>query len=81
MRLRIEACRIHQPLATISICTCTFRRPALLTRLRAGLDALVTDGLFTFPVVMVDNDRAESVRAAVEVPSRPECPDCLTKQY
>jgi succinoglycan biosynthesis protein ExoM len=50
----------------INICICTFRRPARLTRLLAALDAQVTDGLFTFSVVVVDNDRAESARAAVE---------------
>jgi succinoglycan biosynthesis protein ExoM len=50
----------------ISICICTFRRPALLNRLLTALDAMVTEDLFTYSVIVVDNDCAESGRAVVE---------------
>ncbi len=49
----------------ISVCICTFKRPARLTRLLAALEEQVTDDLFRFSVVIVDNDFAESARAAV----------------
>lgn len=46
----------------ISVCICTFKRPALLTRLLQELKVQVTKRLFTFSVVLVDNDRNESAR-------------------
>jgi succinoglycan biosynthesis protein ExoM len=50
----------------ITVCICTYQRPVLLRQL---LDALVTqrtDGLFTFSVVVADNDAAESARKTVK---------------
>jgi succinoglycan biosynthesis protein ExoM len=52
-------------LGHISICICTYKRPALLIRLLTGLEALVTDGLFTYSVIVVDNDHAASARDVV----------------
>ena len=49
----------------INVCVCTFRRPELLTRLLEALEGQVTDDRFTFSVVIIDNDRAESARHAV----------------
>lgn len=49
----------------ISVCVCTFRRPDLLVRLLIALDAQVSEGRFTFSVVVVDNDVRESARDAV----------------
>ena len=46
----------------ISVCVCTYKRPELLKR---ALDALCdqdTGGLFTFSIVVVDNDEMESGR-------------------
>jgi succinoglycan biosynthesis protein ExoM len=56
----------------VTICVCTYRRPALLARL---LDSLATleGGDFTWSVVVVDNDAAQSARATVEQPRRIEC--------
>lgn len=51
----------------ISVCICTFKRAGLLRR---GLERLVeqrTDGLFTFSVVVSDNDPGQSARQAVEL--------------
>jgi len=50
----------------ISVCICTFKRPELLTRTLYAVLAQRTDGLFTYSVVVVDNDRAESGRAVAE---------------
>src|SRR5438045_1663109 len=52
-------------LPTISVCVCTFRRPAMLANLLSHLDAQDAEG-FTFDVVVVDNDAACSGRATVE---------------
>ena len=49
----------------ISICICTFRRPELLGRLLEKLTALETEDAFSYSVVVVDNDSAQSARAVV----------------
>jgi succinoglycan biosynthesis protein ExoM len=46
----------------ISICICTYRRADLLGQLLKRLPEQQTNGLFTFSVVVVDNDREESAR-------------------
>ena len=50
----------------ISVCVCTFKRPVMLQRLLEKLSEQDTGGLFTFSIVIVDNDRAESARSVVE---------------
>jgi glycosyltransferase involved in cell wall biosynthesis len=57
----------------VTVCVCTYRRPALLARLLDSLQALDCDGSFTWSVVVVDNDVAESARAVTEQPRRLEC--------
>jgi succinoglycan biosynthesis protein ExoM len=54
------------PTVHISVCVCTFKRPALLARLLDSTGALDTNGRFTYSVVVVDNDRRESARSVVE---------------
>ncbi len=49
----------------IAVCICTYRRPHLLERLLEKLKTQETGGLFTFSVVVVDNDHAESGKAIV----------------
>ena len=49
----------------VAVCICTYKRPALLKRLLEELDAQETDGTFTYSVVGVDNDPAESAKAVV----------------
>lgn len=44
----------------ISICICTYQRPDLLRRLILALSRQQTGGLFTFEVVIVDNDSGKS---------------------
>ena len=48
------------------MCICTFKRPVLLRRLLEGLGEQDTGGLFTFSIVIVDNDHSESARRVVE---------------
>lgn len=59
-----EAASATTPL--ISVCVCTYRRPALLEQLLNRLGQQVTKGLFRFSVVVVDNDAQESARSIVE---------------
>jgi glycosyltransferase involved in cell wall biosynthesis len=49
----------------ISVCVCTFKRRAPLRRLLSGLDRLATEGLFTYSVVIADNDAAKSAESVV----------------
>lgn len=50
----------------ISVCICTYKRPALLGRLLSKLQGQETEGLFEYSIVIVDNDRAQSARQTVE---------------
>lgn len=50
----------------ISICIITFQRPDFLKRLLESLLLQQTDGLFTYSVVVVDNDRSQSAKSIVE---------------
>jgi glycosyltransferase involved in cell wall biosynthesis len=52
--------------AHISICVCTFWRMELLARLLESLSQQETDGLFSFSVVVADNDAQESARPVVD---------------
>lgn len=49
----------------ISVCVCTYKRPELLQRLLKALEAQHTGGLFTFSVVIADNDARRSAEAVV----------------
>ncbi|MBZ5581662.1 MAG: glycosyltransferase family 2 protein [Acidobacteriia bacterium] len=49
----------------ISICVCTYKRPILLQRLLQALLGQETLGLFTFSIVVVDNDRLRSAEPVV----------------
>lgn len=53
----------------IAVCVCTFKRPVYLTRLMKALHEQITEGLFTYSIVIVDNDlgrSAEKVLADLE---------------
>jgi succinoglycan biosynthesis protein ExoM len=49
----------------ISVCICTYKRPELLGRLLLAVSGQDTGGLFTYSVVIADNDQLESARAVV----------------
>jgi len=50
----------------ITVCICTFRRPRLLKALLEKLQEQETKGLFTFSVVVADNDSLESGKPTVQ---------------
>jgi succinoglycan biosynthesis protein ExoM len=49
----------------ISVCICTYRRPAQLQRLLAELSRQDTKGLFVFSIVIADNDHRQSAKQVV----------------
>lgn len=54
--------RLPQSLVMVSVCVCTFQRPADLARLLEALGKQRCGGKFLFGVVVVDNDASESAR-------------------
>lgn len=49
----------------ISVCVCTYKRPDLLSRVLSELDRQETGSLFTYSVVVVDNDALQSAETVV----------------
>jgi len=49
----------------ICVCICTYKRPQFLKRLLEELSRQITDALFTYSIVIVDNDRLRSAEAVV----------------
>jgi glycosyltransferase involved in cell wall biosynthesis len=59
----------------ITVCICTYKRPALLKKLLDRLDAQETEGLFSYSVVVSDNDCMRSAEEVVaEFSSRTHIP-------
>src|SRR5262249_37164323 len=50
----------------ISVCVCTYKRPEMLSRLLTYLSKQQTNDLFTFSVVVADNDSQRSAEGTVE---------------
>lgn len=57
---------MSHPLPHISVCVCTYKRPALLRRTLDSVCSQNTENAFTYAVVVVDNDAQESARSTVE---------------
>ena len=55
--------RDDQPMTHICVGVCTYKRPDLLERLLKELVEQETGGLFTYSIVVVDNDKLESAKA------------------
>ncbi len=55
-----------RPRPLISVCVCTYKRPRQLKQLLQCLDQQNTNGLFSFSIVVVDNDANQSARNVVE---------------
>ncbi len=51
----------------ISVCICTFKRPNFLKRLLNKLDDQVTEGKFSYSIIVVDNDRFKSAEQVVQL--------------
>lgn len=49
----------------IGVCICTYKRPELLKRLLNALTVQETGGLFTYSIVVVDNDKSRSAESVV----------------
>lgn len=49
----------------ISVCICTYKRPKMLARLLNELQNQTTGQLFTYSIVVVDNDHTQSARSIV----------------
>jgi len=54
----------------ICACICTYKRPTLLAKLLGELQTQVTNGLFTYSIVVVDNDYAHTAKGTVEAYKR-----------
>jgi succinoglycan biosynthesis protein ExoM len=54
------------PATHITVCICTYKRPQLLKRLLDELRHQNTEGLFTYSIVVADNDGSRSARATVD---------------
>jgi glycosyltransferase involved in cell wall biosynthesis len=52
-------------MAHITVCICTYARLSLLKRLLIALSAQKTDGLFTYSIVVADNDAGRSAEPVV----------------
>jgi len=50
----------------LSICVCTYKRPHLLVRLLDGLSRQETGGLFSYSIVIADNDHSQSAETVVK---------------
>ncbi|WP_256452002.1 glycosyltransferase family 2 protein [Methylobacter sp. S3L5C] len=50
----------------ITICICTFKRPELLKRLLKKLQCQLTEKLFEYSLVVIDNDSSETAREVVQ---------------
>lgn len=51
----------------ICVCICTYKRPKLLEKLLGHLQHQKTDGLFTYSIVVVDNDFEQSAKTTTMV--------------
>jgi succinoglycan biosynthesis protein ExoM len=49
----------------ISVCVCTYKRPQFLRRLLSELVDQRTDGLFTYSIVVADNDHLQSAKPTI----------------
>ena len=49
----------------IAVCACTYKRPQLISRLLEALADQITDDLFTYSIVICDNDQSRSAEMAV----------------
>jgi succinoglycan biosynthesis protein ExoM len=61
---------VTSPIPHISVCVCTCQRPQLLKRLLTELLHQETAGLFTYSIVVADNDASESAKPVVKEVAR-----------
>jgi len=51
----------------VSICICTYKRPEMLDGLLEKLQELETENLFSYSIVVIDNDSTESAKSIVKI--------------
>ena len=51
----------------ICVCICTYKRPKLLDKLLSKLQNQVTEDLFSYSIVVVDNDFTQSAKSTIDV--------------
>jgi glycosyltransferase involved in cell wall biosynthesis len=56
---------MSDPKPHISVCVCTYKRPQFLQRLLSDLGTQETGGLFTYSIVVADNDQSRSAEPIV----------------
>jgi len=56
---------MNDPIKHISVCVCTYKRPQFLRKLLDELAAQETGGLFTYSIVVADNDQSRSAEIVV----------------
>lgn len=61
----VNSCGVND-VPHISVCICTYKRPLLLKRLLIELSRQNTGGLFTYSIVVADNDQAKSAEATID---------------
>jgi succinoglycan biosynthesis protein ExoM len=57
---------MKKPCPEITVCICTFKRPDALRRLLVAVSKQVTHDLFSFNIVVVDNDQNRSAEAVCD---------------
>jgi len=62
----VEAGKPEVQVAHIAVCVCTYKRAVLLRRLLDELSRQETSGLFTYSVVIADNDEARSAEPVAD---------------
>lgn len=50
----------------ISVCICTYKRPQMLSNLLSNLNNQITENLFSYSIVVVDNDAIQSAKDVVK---------------
>lgn len=50
----------------VTVCICTYKRPQMLSNLLSKLQHQITDNLFTYSIVIVDNDSSQSALSTVD---------------
>lgn len=56
---------MYSPLPHISVCICTYRRPHMLSHLLEHLENQICDALFSYSIIVVDNDYLRSAENIV----------------
>jgi len=65
VRIDSLASMMTDEMKQISVCVCTYKRPKFLKRLLEELDGQDTSGLFSYSIIITDNDEFQSAKIVV----------------